>query len=153
MASCSYLSICYIKFRRFHKIAKSHYFFRHVRPSVRKKQIDYHYSDFDKIQYLKNFRISVEINQFLVKSGKNKGTLIKDICIFATIIRCILFRMEMFHTQLIENIKTHISYSNNLFRNSCHVSDKVEKKHDRTRNVTNYNMHFACWITKASDTQ
>jgi len=46
-----------------------------VCPSVRKKQIGSHWSDFDKIQYLKIFRISVEINQFLVKSGKNNRTL------------------------------------------------------------------------------
>ena len=53
--------------RRFRKIAKSDYWLRHVRLSVRMEQLGSHYTDFNEISYLTIFRKSVEKIQVSLK--------------------------------------------------------------------------------------
>jgi hypothetical protein len=61
----------------------------------------------------------------------------------------------MFRTKFVEKIKTQIVCSKTFHRKSCRLWDNVEK-YVRARQVTDDNiiqgMHFACWITKATDT-
>jgi len=60
----------------------------------------------------------------------------------------------MFHTKVVEKIKTHILFSN-FFWKSCHLWDSGEK-YCRPRHATDDNiirlMHTVCWITKATYT-
>jgi len=63
---------------------------------------------------------------------------------------------EMFQTKFVQKIKTHILCSTSFSPKSCHVWDNVEK-YGRSWQATNdsitWCMHFAFWITKATDTQ
>jgi hypothetical protein len=58
--------------------------------------------------------------------------------------------------KVVEKIKTHISCAITFFRKSCRLCDN-EEKYDKARQTTDDNiirrMRFACWITKAADTQ
>jgi hypothetical protein len=62
---------------------------------------------------------------------------------------------EIFHTKVIEKIKTHILCSITFFRKSCRLWDNVEK-YGRCRQATDGNiirrMRFACRIIRATDT-
>jgi len=62
----------------------------------------------------------------------------------------------MFQIKVVEEIKTHILCLVTIFQKSCHLLDNVEK-YGRVRQATDdnitQNMHFACWIDKATDTQ
>ena len=62
---------------------------------------------------------------------------------------------EMLQTSVVEKIKTHILWSINFFQKTYHLWDHV-KKYGKARHATNDNikwpMHFACWITNATDT-
>ena len=59
-------------------------------------------------------------------------------------------KLKVFRTNIVENIKTHISYSIILFRISCGLFDKVEKYlHPERPQMTVWYMHTPCWITKA----
>ena len=63
---------------------------------------------------------------------------------------------EMFQTEVVEKIKTHILCSSaTFFWKLCHLWDKVER-YGRARQATDDNiiwhMSFACWITKSTDT-
>ena len=61
----------------------------------------------------------------------------------------------MFQSNVVKKIKTHIPCSTTSFRKSCHWQDNLEKcggaKQATDDNITMC-MHFACWITKATDT-
>ena len=62
----------------------------------------------------------------------------------------------MFQTKVVEEIKTHFMFNNFFPRKSCRLWDNVEK-HGTARRATDDSitrrMRFACWITKATDTQ
>jgi hypothetical protein len=59
----------------------------------------------------------------------------------------------MFHTKVVEKIRTHILCPITCFRKSCRLWDNVEK-YGRVGQATDDNiilrMRFACWITKAT---
>ena len=61
---------------------------------------------------------------------------------------------EMFQTKVVEKIETHIMCSGFFFK-SCRLWDKV-KKYGRSIQATDdsiiWHLHFACWVTKATDT-
>jgi hypothetical protein len=74
VATCSHLSICYIGLGALSKLLKvTICFVISVRPSVRRKQIVFHYRNFCDIQYLKIIPISVDLRQFSIKSDNNNG--------------------------------------------------------------------------------
>ena len=62
----------------------------------------------------------------------------------------------MFQTKFVQKIKTHVLCSTAFSRKSCHVWDN-EEKYGRSWQATDdsktWCMDFACWITKATDTQ
>jgi hypothetical protein len=62
---------------------------------------------------------------------------------------------EIFQTNVVDKIKTHILCSVRFSRKSCHSRNNVEK-YGRAKQATDDNrigrMSFACWITKAKDT-
>jgi len=62
----------------------------------------------------------------------------------------------MFQTKAVEKIKTHTLCKITFSPRLCHVRDNVEKC-GRARQAADNNLtqhvHFACWITKAADTQ
>ena len=62
----------------------------------------------------------------------------------------------MFQTKVVQKIKTHILCSITFSQKSYHVWDNVEKcgrSWEATDDSITRCMHFACWITKATDTQ
>jgi hypothetical protein len=72
VATCSYLSICYIGLGALLKMLKvTICFIMSVRPSLRNKQIVFHYRNFCEIQYLNVFPPSIDIRQFSIKSDNN----------------------------------------------------------------------------------
>ena len=74
VATCFHLSICYIGLGALSKLLKvTICFVISVSPSVRRKQIVFHYRNFCEIQYLKIFPIYVDVRQFSIKSDKNSG--------------------------------------------------------------------------------
>jgi hypothetical protein len=64
-------------------------------------------------------------------------------------------KWEMFQTNVVEKIETHILRSIIVSRTSCRLLDNVEK-YGRARQATDDNiirhMRFAWWISKATDT-
>jgi hypothetical protein len=64
--------------------------------------------------------------------------------------------MDMFQTDIIQKIKTHVLCSITFFFENRAVYEKMWKKYGRARQVTDDNiirrMRFACRITKATDT-
>jgi hypothetical protein len=62
---------------------------------------------------------------------------------------------EVFQAKLVEKIKTRILCLITFFQKLCHLWNNAEK-FGRARHATDDNiiwhMHFACWITKATDT-
>jgi hypothetical protein len=59
---------------------------------------------------------------------------------------------EMFQTNIVEKIKTHILCSVTFFRKSCHLWDNAEKfgrARGATKDVTIWRIRFKCWISKA----
>jgi len=72
------------------------------------------------------------------------------------IYRRIVLRMRHFHSKLAENIKTfYVQKSFFSPRKSCHFLHNVEKC-DTARQTAGENiigrMHFACWVTKSTNT-
>ena len=62
---------------------------------------------------------------------------------------------EMFHTKVVDKIKTHILFSVTFFLGkSCRLWDNVEN-YGRARQATDDNktrcIHCACWINKGTD--
>jgi hypothetical protein len=82
-------------------------------------------------------------------------TLHEDLQIFMIISYWILLKWEMFQTNVIKKIKTHIYVLLTLSRKSCSLWDSAEK-YGTARQATDGNiirrMRFAYWITKAIDT-
>jgi hypothetical protein len=62
----------------------------------------------------------------------------------------------MFHTKVVEEIKTRILYSIEFFRKSCRLCDNVEKYGIARQTRDDYiiaRMRFACRVNKATDTR
>ena len=61
---------------------------------------------------------------------------------------------EMFQTEVVAKIKTHILCSASLFRKFCNLWDDLETCYNDTvmDDIVIWRVHFACWITKATDT-
>ena len=62
---------------------------------------------------------------------------------------------EIFHSEVVEKMNTHILCSITCFRKSCRLWDNVEK-FGTAREATDVNivqcMRIACWITKGTET-
>jgi hypothetical protein len=74
--------------------------------------------------------------------------------IFMVITRSVIFRKEMFHTNVIEKIKTHISCSATFFSESLAVYEIMQKNivdPDKPQ-MTIRRMRIACWIPKSTYT-
>ena len=60
----------------------------------------------------------------------------------------------MFKTKVVGKIKTHILCSRTFFLKLCELRDNMEK-YGRARQATDdrviCRMHFACWLTNATD--
>ena len=62
---------------------------------------------------------------------------------------------EMFHTKVVEKIKTHFVFSDIFFRTPCHIWDTVEQYYragQATDDITRH-MRNAFWIPKATNTE
>ena len=83
------------------------------------------------------------------------GTLHKDLCTFMILSRCIILKMtNVSDKSCLENQSTHFVF-NNVFSENYAVSEIMWKnvvEPDRPH-ITIRPMRFACWITKATDTQ
>jgi hypothetical protein len=83
------------------------------------------------------------------------GTSHEGLFTFMIVYGRFLFRMRNVSDRVLGTIKTHILYSVTFFWKSCLLWDNVEK-YCRARQATDdyiiWDMHFACWLTKATDT-
>jgi hypothetical protein len=82
------------------------------------------------------------------------GTLCEGLFTFIIVSGWFLFRMRNVSDRVVGTIKTYILYSVTFFWKSCLLWDNVEKYCTAGQatddNITWY-MHFACWLTKATD--
>ena len=64
-----------------------------------------------------------------------------------------ILEWEIFHTKVVEKLKTHFIFYNFFSRKSCRLWDNIEKC-DVTGDVTNYSdiwrRRVACWVSKAT---
>jgi len=82
-----------------------------------------------------------------------RDTLHKDLCTFMTVCHWILLRMRNASGKSCENQITH--FINFFFWKSFCFQNNVEKygtAEQATDNNIIWHMHFACWITDATDT-
>jgi hypothetical protein len=97
--------------------------------------------------------ISIKFKFFLKKCDKNKGYYTKTY-VYLWYLSQLFLEWEMFQTKLVDKIKTHILCSITFLRQSCRLSDNVEK-HGWAGQATDDNkirhVRFACWITKATE--
>jgi hypothetical protein len=86
---------------------------------------------------------------------KNNGYLTWSSHIYDNTSLCVT-KNDMFQTNIVEKIKTHILYSITFFffRKSCLLWECMKTLHYRTGHNDNIirRMCFACWITKATNT-
>jgi hypothetical protein len=75
-------------------------------------------------------------------------------CVFVMCLAELLLRWEMFQEKLWKKIKTNFMFNKTF--SEIVLWDNVEKsgraRHDIDENITG-RMRFACWVTKATDTQ
>jgi hypothetical protein len=74
------------------------------------------------------FSKSCRENASFINLDKNNGYVTwRPMCVCMIVSRLIPLRMRMFHTKVVEKIKTHILCSITCFWKSCHLWDNVEK--------------------------
>jgi hypothetical protein len=82
------------------------------------KQLGSYRTNFHEILYFRNFRKSNEKIQVSLKSGRKKGTLHENQCIFFILSRPFLLRMRNVSDKSCrENQNTHSVFSNFFFEN------------------------------------
>jgi hypothetical protein len=109
-----------------------------------------------KSDILSIFRKSVEGIQVSLKSDKNNGYLTWwPMYSYYNILLNSSYNKKLFRQSCRESQNTHFMFNNFFFWKSRHLWDNVEK-YGRDRQATDDNiiqhMHFACWITKATNT-
>jgi len=128
-------------------------FVRSVSPSVHTEQLVSHWT-YCEVWHSSIFRTFAEKSQLPLKSDKNNRYFVKTNIHFWSHLAQFLER-EIFQTEDLEKIKTHISCSITFFQKSCSLGDNVEK-YGRTRQGTYENitrsLRFACWKNKVRDT-
>ena len=120
------------------------------------EELSSHWTDFRAFLYLSIFRKSIEKIQALLKCDKNKWYFIwRPIYVHLWYLDEIFLKWEMFQTDLYRKSKYDTLYSKIFLRKSCHLWDNVQK-YSRAGQAADDNtirpMHFACWVTKATDT-
>jgi hypothetical protein len=110
---------------------------------VRIKKSASHWSEFHEIWYFCIFRKFVEKIQLSSKSDENYGYFTcKPTYILSYLVQSFL-EWEMFHTKVVEKIRTHIFYSAIYFRKSCRLWGNVEK-YCRAGQATDRRQYDAC---------
>ena len=115
-----------------------------VRPSVRMEQLGSHWTDFREIWYLSIFRKPVEKIIPQLNSENNIGHFTyRPIYVhFWSYLAQFFLEWEMFQTNVVEIIKTHILCSATFFFKSCLLWDNVEE-YCREGQATDGNMEHA----------
>jgi len=117
--------------------------------SIHMEQFGSRYTHFHEMWYLSIRQKPGDWNLTVIM-----GTLCEGLFTFMIVSGWFLFRMRNVSDRVVGTIKTHILYSVTFFWKSCHLWDNVEK-YCRARQATDDNitwdMHFACWLTKATD--
>jgi len=115
-----------------------------VCPSVSMEWLGYFWSNFHEIWYLNIFRKYVEVLQVTWKSDKNNGYVtLRPIYLCDHISLISSSNEKCFRKKVARKIKTHFMF-NNVFRQSCHLWDNVEK-YCSARQTTDDNMaHARC---------
>jgi len=128
-----------------------------VHLSVHMEELDSHWMDFYEIWYLSIFWICVKKIQISLQSHKNNGyfTWRHTVCTFILISHPFILRMRNASDKIIEKMKTHILCSVTFSPKLYSLWDNLEK-YDTARQATDnkimWSGHFACWISKASNT-
>jgi hypothetical protein len=96
-----------------------------ARPSLLMEQLGSHWTDFREISHWCIFRKSVEKFQISLMPDKNNGysTVGSRVRTFMGIFPCILLRIKIFETEVVETIKIHFMLYNSLPppRKSCRL--------------------------------
>ena len=121
-----------------------------VSPSVRTKQLGSYRMDFMKFDicvFFENLWIKFTLYQNLTTITV---TLHADRYTFVIISRSVLLKWEMFHTKVVQKIKTHILCSVTFSRKSCRLWDNVVQRGRPQMAI--WRMRSSCWIPNATDT-
>ena len=111
-----------------------------VRPSVRIEQLASQWTDFSWNFIFEFFSKNYWENSTIIKPNKNNGYITwRPIYIFLSYLAQFFLEWEMFQTQVVEKIKTHILYLIAFFRKSCLLWDNVEKYCRRAGQTTDDN--------------
>jgi len=118
-----------------------------VCPYVRTEQLGSRWTYWE-VWHSSIFRTSAEKSQLSLKSDKNDRYFVKTNIYFWSYLAQFLER-EIFQSEDLEKIKTHISYSVTFFQKSCSLGDNVEKCGSQTGHIWKYNMtHALCMLEK-----
>jgi hypothetical protein len=125
-------------------------------PSIHMEQLASHCSDFHEIWCFNTFQKSVEKIQVSLKSEKNNGYFtLKPLFVFYHITLSSSYNEKFFRkkNKVLETIKTHILCSVPFFRKSfCYGKMWKNIVEPYRPQVTLRRMHFACRISKATNT-
>jgi hypothetical protein len=125
-------------------------------PSVRMEQLGSHSTDFHDIWYLSISRKSVKKVQVPLKYDMKSGYFtLRPIYIFLSCLAQFFLHWKIFHTEIVENIKTYILCSITfLFQKSCRLWDNVENNivQPSGPQMTIWRTRTACWICGATNT-
>ena len=119
------------------------------------EQLGSHWMDFHEIWYLNIFRKkTIEKIQVLLKFYENIGCFTwRPIYIFLSYLAQFFLEWEVFETNFVEKIKTHILCSVIFFRKLYRLWDNVEKYLESGKSqLTIWRRRISCCIPKATNT-
>ena len=127
-----------------------------VRPSVRIEQLASQWTDFSWNFIFEYFSKNYRENSSIIKPNKNNGYITwRPIYIFLSYLAQFFLEWEMFQTQVVEKIKTHIlcSVTFFFFRKSCRGEKRWKNMLERGRlRMMICPLHITRCITKSTDT-
>ena len=127
-----------------------------VRPSVHRTSHS-HWTDFYEKLYLSLFRIFVQKIKVLIKSDRQEKRVLymKTSLHFWSYLAQFSLKLEMFQTNFVEKIETHILYSITFFFENRGVYEIMWKKNvvepGRPR-MTIWRKRVICWISRVTNT-
>jgi len=122
-------------------------------PSVCMEQISSHWMNFYEIWYLIIFLKSVEKIQVSLKSDKNNGHFTWWSIHFWSHLTHFFLEWDMFETNVVQKIETHILSSITFFKNHTFYEIMWKNTVQLSRpQMTIWLMHTARWISKSTNT-
>jgi hypothetical protein len=137
-------------FRLVHKIAKSNYRLRHVRPHGTSRLPR---EGFSWNLVFENFpKICRENSSFIIILQEFRLLYVKTNIHFLSYLAYYVVEWELFQTNVVEKIETHFKYSNCFLKSRLYgIMRQNIVQPDRTQ-MAIWRIHIACWIHNATDT-